>query len=61
MKRHPIRWLFERLGLVRTPEELEHRFERADRVAAEGIETAKEAKERRMRLAYEAQSHRRKR
>lgn len=52
--RHPFRGLFERLGLVRTDDELKERFAETDKVVKEGLKVAREAKARRQRLADEA-------
>lgn len=60
-KRHPLRSLFEKLGIVRTADQEKQKFAEADKVAAEGLGLAKEIREsrlRRERLALEVQSHR---
>ena len=55
---HPVRALFERMGLVRKPGEAEERYAEADKVVEDSQKAAREARARRRRLAEEANSYR---
>lgn len=57
MNRHPLRWLYERLGLVRTEDEIADRFKHADRAMDEATQAVNDARRRRG-LTVEVQSYR---